>query len=148
MELHPINESALKNIDFLNRYKKLSNTYRDEDNCFDRYDNNKVIEVIESFGYETKYFKSEDFFMIKQQIQDYEFQFNLKFKYGACEFIWGVIRNSERLPLGGPWGAIIDLLDKTHRPLPLPLFSSYDTLKDILVEAFDLYEGFKDELLV
>lgn len=149
MELHPKLRPVFDKINFIKRYEELTKLYRDSDNRFEKYDNQKVKETIESFGYKTRYYRSENFFMIKEEKQDFEFQFNMKFKYAACELIWGLKKGEEHWNLGGPWGYIADLIAQVEEPLPLPLpiFTSYDDLKSILTEAFNLYEDFKKVLL-
>ena len=148
MELHQSLKPILKKIDFVEKYGFLSKEFGNKNTTFENYDNDKVMSIIENYGYAVKFKRSENVFKIVEKIDDFEFQFNIKLKYGICEFIWGLTKNGERLSLGGPWGLISRLISDNSNRYPLPCFSNYDELNIILGSAFEIYEDFKKELLL
>lgn len=136
---------VLERICFVNRFKSLSLRFNNFENRLIETDLITLKEIIESFGYKTKYNKSEDFFKLVEATPPYKVQFNISIKRGIVEFIWGVERNNERLKLGGSiCGAIEYLTNESFTSKPI--FSNYEDLKEILREAFAIYEDFKTEL--
>lgn len=148
MELHQSLRPVLKKIDFVKRYTQLSNEFGNKNDTFEQYDNDEIIKIIEECGYKAKYIRSENFFKIKEKSHDFEFQFNIRLKYGICEFIWGLTKNNDRWELGGPWGLISRLVMGNDSKYPLPCFSNYDNLRIILDQVFEIYEDFKSKLLL
>lgn len=145
MQLHDSLKPILEKINFLSRYKKLQEQFPYSDESFEDYSNHEVLRIIESFGYQVKYNKKENFFLIKESLNGYDFCFNISCKYGILELIWDIVKEGQRLTLGGPWGLIGDLLIDGDCNLKKPAFRNYDDLKEILHEAFSMYEDFKQE---
>jgi hypothetical protein len=148
MQLYPELKPVLEGIDFVNRYKAISEKYSfDSKESLEKYSIDEVIKIIESLGYTVKYVKSENFFKVLEKIPPYQFQFNIILKYGIVEFIWDVLRNGERLQLGGPWSLIKKLVTPDQDEIViLPVFRNYEDLKSILKEGFAMYEDFKSAL--
>lgn len=147
MELNSKIIPLLTDINFCERYKLLSNKnqYADNNNTIEQ---ETVLNLIKSFGYEAKFNKSESFYKIVQKQNEFKFQFNISLKYGNIELIWGVWHKENILEDAcGPWGVIYKLvLNSDERPL-MPKFRNYEDLAEILKEAFSIYEDFKIELL-
>jgi hypothetical protein len=147
MKIHPSLENALNKIDFVSRYKKLREEFPFSDESFAGYSNEMVHSIIADLGYDSQYNKKENFFGIKEKQQEFDFQFNLSFKAGVVELIWGVKRLSKQLTIGGPWRVICDLLLQKESGIKKPAFRNYEDLKQILTKAFRVYEDFKKELI-
>jgi len=147
MQLHPKLKPVLEHINFLSRYGALYERFSLTEGRFDTYSNDEVLKIFELLGYKFKYNKKENFFGLKEQIKDFEFQFNISCKYANVELIWGLTKNKERLTLGGPWGLIGDLLIGYNCNIKDPMFTSYDDLQAILKEALLIYEDFKKEVI-
>lgn len=145
MQLYPSLRPVLEKIDFLVRYRELRKRFPYTDESFEGYSNTEVLRIIESFGYQVKFNKRENFFGIKESLARYDFRFNINCKYGVVELIWDIVKGGERLTLGGPWGLICDLLIGDDCNIKKPAFRNYDDLKEILQEAFSMYEDFKRE---
>ncbi|WP_025694110.1 hypothetical protein [Paenibacillus durus] len=78
----------------------------------------------------------------------YKFQFNISLKYGLVEFIWAVWKNND-LQTGLPWGMLKQLLDgRDDEKVKKPVFRNYGDLKEILKDAFSMYDDFKRELVL
>lgn len=148
MQLSLSLKQVLEKIDFLDRYRELRNKFPYTDESLEDYSNHEVLKIIESFGYPVRFDKREDFYEIKESIDGFAFQFNICVKYGITELIWGLTKNGERLTLGGPWGLICDLLIGDDCNIKLPAFRDYEDLRQILKEAFAIYEDFKREVLI
>ncbi|MBA4493719.1 hypothetical protein ACFO25_04915 [Paenactinomyces guangxiensis] len=144
MQLPPEIRMALENIDFINRYKSMSAKY-DFDDEFE-YDNHEVLDMLNELGYHARFDKRENFFNIVEELPPCKFEFNISLKYSLLEFIWTVWKYGE-LQIGDPWGILKKLLDGSDESVRLPGFRNYNDLKEILKEAFLMYEDFKRELL-
>ena len=132
--------TIFEKIDFVNRYKDLCSKFDNTDDSFENYENTKVKEVMESFGYKNiRYYKGEDFFEVENndRLNSYNISLSISFKYGLCEIILS----------GAPLDAYLDLLNVDTGGLKLPAFRSYDELHEILSIAFGLYEDYKREMI-
>ena len=56
--LQPEIQSSLAKIDFIQRYKALSEKFSHRENTFENYENEKVIAVFESLGYKARFMKN------------------------------------------------------------------------------------------
>ena len=59
--LKPEIQASLTKIDFIKRYKALSEKFSDRENTFENYENEKAIEVFESLGYKARFMKKKLF---------------------------------------------------------------------------------------
>ncbi|OUB05273.1 hypothetical protein BK708_41710 [Bacillus thuringiensis serovar yunnanensis] len=146
--LKPEIQASLTKIDFIKRYKALSEKFFDRENTFESYENEKVIAVFESLGYKARFMKKENFFIVGEvKNKDfYTFRFNISLKYGLVEFIWSARYNGE-VRVGNSWDMFVKALSNGSERLPAVCFHSYDELKEIMKIAFEMYEDFKRELI-
>ncbi|MGU3471231.1 hypothetical protein ACLBWT_08785 [Paenibacillus sp. D51F] len=147
LQLKPEIRSALTNMDFIAKYRNLSAKYSfNSDESFEAYDNNEVLNLFAELGLKASFDKKEKFFKVVDEIDSSKFQFNISLKYGLVEFIWAVWKNNE-LQTGLPWGMLKQLLDdKDDDKINKPVFRNYNDLKEILEDAFAMYNEFKREL--
>lgn len=141
-------KEVLEKINFVERYKALSEKFSNSENTFENYENEKVFEVFETLGYKARYNKKADFFIVGEvkNKDSYAFRFNISLKYGVAELIWEAWHNDE-VRVGDPWDVFIRLLSNDMGKVPLLYFHSYDELKEIMKIAFEMYEDFKRELI-
>ncbi|SCC64820.1 Uncharacterized protein BCZB5J_05526 [Bacillus cereus] len=146
--LKPEIQASLAKIDFIKRYKALSEKFSDRENTFENYENEKVIAVFESLGYKARFMKKEKFFIVGEEMNKdfYTFRFNISLKYGLVEFIWSARYNGE-VRVGNSWDMFVKVLSNGSERLPAVCFHSYDELKEIMKIAFEMYEDFKRELI-
>ncbi|HDR7351992.1 hypothetical protein ABEX67_08440 [Bacillus wiedmannii] len=146
--LKPEIQASLAKIDFIKRYKALSEKFSDRENTFENYENEKVIAVFESLGYKARFMKKENFFIVGEEMNKdfYTFRFNISLKYGLVEFIWSARYNGE-VRVGNSWDMFVKVLSNGSERLPAVCFHSYDELKEIMKIAFEMYEDFKRELI-
>ncbi|MED2795734.1 hypothetical protein P4256_29460 [Bacillus wiedmannii] len=146
--LQPEIQSSLAKIDFIQRYKALSEKFSDRENTFENYENEKAIEIFESLGYKARFMKKENFFIVSEvKNKDfYTFRFNISLKYGLVEFIWSARYNGE-VRVGNSWDMFVKVLSNGSERFPAVCFHSYDELKEIMKIAFEMYEDFKQELI-
>lgn len=141
-----------KNIDFYNRYEKLSNDFSFE-KTFEDYSNDEVLKIIENLGYRVKYRKKDNFFQIVQKTDKYEFYFHICLKYGLAELITGAsdVISDEFLAGSVFMGMAKDMESFIGREregfISKPRFRNYEDLKEILKIAFGIYEDFKKEVI-
>jgi len=140
-------KTILINIDFVGRYKKLSESNQFADNTATLKSEN-TISLVKEMGYTIKYIKKDGFYKLLEEKDAFRFQFNISLKYGNVELIWGIWKNETPLDdVCGPFGVICKaILGTENRPL-MPKYRNYDDLKGILKEAFNIYEDFKEELI-
>lgn len=136
-------------MDFISKYRNLSAKYSfSSDESFEAYDNNEVLNLFAELGFKASFDKKEKFFKVVDEIDSCKFQFNISLKYGLVEFIWAVWKNNE-LQTGLPWGMLKQLLDdKDDDKINKPVFRNYNDLKEILDDAFAMYNEFKRELVL
>jgi len=136
---------VLNTINFTDRFINLSKDYNAfEDRLVDD-DFDIVQNIIQSFGYKFKFKKTENFFKLVETVNPYKIQFNVVIQRGNIEFIWGIEKNAERLKMGGSiCGAIGFLTEQNFTSKPI--YRNYEDLREILKEAFSIYEDFKMEL--
>ncbi|AEV68229.1 hypothetical protein [Acetivibrio clariflavus] len=147
MELKPDIKIALEKINFLERYKSLSTKYAfDTTECFKSYENSEVLNIFSELGYKATFNKSENFFKVVEKTPPYKFQFNISLKYGIAELIWAVWKDKIYYG-GGVWIMMKKLLGDNDENIKYPRFRNYTDLKEILAEAFAIYEDFKREFL-
>ncbi|MEW4203783.1 hypothetical protein Q0O28_12750 [Bacillus thuringiensis] len=141
-------KEVLEKINFVERYKALSEKFSNSENTFENYENEKVFEVFETLGYKARYNKKADFFIVGEvkNKDSYAFRFNISLKYGVAELIWEAWHNDE-VKAGDPWDVFIRLLSNDMGKVPMLYFHSYDELKEIMKIAFEMYEDFKRELI-
>ena len=60
--------------------------------------------------------------------------------------IWTAI-NKEEVRAGDLWDMFLRLLSNDIEKVPTIFFHSYDELKEIMEIVFEMYEGFKRELI-
>jgi len=148
MQLNTELKPALKNINFEERYKNLSEMYPYADQSFEKYSNEKVLLIFESLEHSFKFNKRENFFGYREKVEDYDFAFNISLKYGLTELIWSIHKNGKLMTLGGPWAVIIRLLnDGKKSNIKKPSFRNYEDLRLILKDSFEIFEDFKSEVL-
>ncbi|PET28783.1 hypothetical protein [Bacillus cereus] len=137
-------KEVLEKINFVERYKALSEKFSNSENTFENYENEKVFEVFETLGYKARFNKKADFFIVGEvkNKDSYAFRFNISLKYGVAELIWEAWHNDE-VRVGDPWDVFIRLLSNDMGKVPMLYFHSYDELKEIMKIAFEMYEDFK-----
>ncbi|QAA34639.1 hypothetical protein [Clostridium manihotivorum] len=146
MLFKPEVREALFKIDFVKRAKELTQNYSfDRENSFECYDNDNVKSIFDELDYKVKYYKKEKFFKVAEKIKDKKIQFNICLKYGYVEMGWYLFRDNKYYN-GSVWSMMKESLEDDGENLKDPCFHNYEELKEILKEAFLMYEDFKKEL--
>ncbi|MFT0602114.1 hypothetical protein CQZ91_05805 [Bacillus cereus] len=151
LKLKPEIETALKKIDFVNRYTELSSFSRENYDAEEIIPNPNIEEIqqiLEKLGYKSVYDKKEKFFKVGELGDKKEnlFYFHIGIKVNVLDFTWVVYHNDE-LRLGSPWSLYSRLLISPDTRIKPVLFSDYDSLEKILKIALGMYEDFKQELI-
>ena len=151
-EMKPEIKTVLEKIEFVNRYKVLSEQFRgnptDINDRLENYDIEKVNEIFTKLGYDVAFDNKEKFFKVGvvDNSPNYTIWFNIILEYGMTEFIWVVYHNNE-VRLGSPWSVYSRLLIEPSERIKKPVYRSYEELEEILKEAFLMYEDFKFNLI-
>ena len=145
-------EQALQAINFVERYKQLSNYYSKdrtpEGQELDYFDGDFLIEIINSLGYEVKFNKREYFFSLKKEKNgEFEFGFKFSMEYGMVELIWDLKESNKKVLLGTNLFTIIRLLTSPDNKIMDPVISDYIDFRDVMKIAFEMYDDFKQEFL-
>ncbi|KXT70276.1 hypothetical protein SGODD07_01572 [Streptococcus gordonii] len=142
---------ALKAINFVERYEKLSDYYSQERTPegeeLDYFDGDFLMEIVELLGYKVKYDKREHFFHIDlETVGNFRFGFHFTFERGRLELIW-VIYEGDKAILGSPFASYAKWLISRDYIILKPVISSYDDFEDVMKTAFEMYEDFKQAFL-
>ncbi len=141
---------VLENIDFLNKYGKLSKKYDnvrtpDRDRLL-RPDGIEVCDIFEDMGYDLKFSKGVDkFAYFDEQHGDYDFSFRFNLSYGTVETIF-VISEKDKMLVRTHLGFLSKCLG-LETPIRKPIFSNYDDLKEIFKTLVGIYLDCKEELI-
>jgi len=144
-DLNPI----LKQIDFVNRYRTICESYNDFDNGL-RGDKKDLYEKsIIKLGYIPKYNSKEEFFEIAEEIGEYGFSFLLTLKDGIIEPILQIKKGNEYFLPSGRWDFIPQKMgvDFDRKKFNLPKYTNIEELEDILKLLFSIYEDIKTAAL-
>ena len=151
LEMKPEIKKVLEKVEFVQRYKVLSEQFRgnpnDINDRLENYDIEKVNEVFKKLGCDAAFDNKENFFKIGvlDNSPNYMIWFNIILEYGMTEFIWVVYHNNE-VRLGSPWSVYSRLLIDPSERIKKPVYRSYEELEEILKGALLIYEDFKYEL--
>ena len=142
---------ALKAINFVERYEKLSKYYNEERTPkgqeLDYFDGDFLMEIVESLGYKVQYDKRERFFHIAlQQVDNFRFGFHFAFERGRLELIW-VIYEGDKAIMGSPFASYAKWLISRDYIILDPVISDYVDFRDVMKMAFEMYEDFKQAFL-
>ena len=148
----PINRELFERINFARRFEALSRQHpiRPDLDLLMILDFDLTKEILESFGYKIRYFRSERFFRAEEKRDGYTFGFNIALDYGSAELIWDTECNRKLVrEVSDVWMGLYELLMNVPREqVPLyPFFGDYDELEAVLRESFSLWEDFKREFL-
>ena len=139
----------LQKINFEKRYLEIRNKYSDFENSIDSKSISDIDLLLNQMEVKFKYSKKECFFKIEDKSNLITIGFNIIPYTGALQFVWSVKQNEQMLELSwGIWESILEeMLNKSFEIRPRPYYSNYQELKEILTEAFAIYEDFKTEVL-
>ena len=148
----PINRELFERINFARRFEALSRQHpiRPDLDLLMILDFDLTKEILESFGYKIRYFRSERFFRAEEKRDGYTFGFNIALDYGSAELIWDTECNKKLVrEVSDVWMGLYELLmNVPWEQVPLyPFFGDYDELEAVLRESFSLWEDFKREFL-
>jgi len=128
-------EQALQVINFVERYKELSDKF-----SLDRTPKEKrlniitgelIFDVFEDLGYRAKFDGREKFFYIEPIKENgYTFGFHISIFKGLVELIWSVR----------------ELISPDYRIMD-PVIANYDDFENVMKIAFEMYEDFKQAFM-
>ncbi len=147
--------SVYNNINYYSRYKDLSEKYFTEEERLEKIDKKIVLNILSDLGYTGKYNSRESFFQIQEDFRNKKFYFNINLKYGLVELIFGLlddIDEEKNQIIGGTACGVCELIEinkgqESNEYIKDPRFRTYEELKEILKEAFSLYEDLKKEVV-
>ena len=144
-------KQALIDINFVERYEKLSTYYSQKRTPkgqeLDYFDGDFLMEIVELLGYKVQYDKQERFFHIAlEEIGHFRFGFHFAFERGRLELIW-VIYEGNKAIMGSPFASYAKWLISRDYIILDPVISDYVDFRDVMKIAFDMYEDFKQAFL-
>ena len=152
MQLDSRVEQALQAINFVERYKELSDKFSldrtPKDKRLNIITGELVFDVFEDLGYRAKFDGREKFFYIELFKENgYTFGFHISIFKGLVELIW-IVRDSQNKVILGP--PLIEFSRRLITPdyrIMDPVISNYDDLENVMKIAFEMYEDFKQAFL-
>ena len=144
-------KQALIDINFVERYEKLSTYYSQKRTPkgqeLDYFDGDFLMEIVKLLGYKVQYDKQERFFHIAlEEIGHFRFGFHFAFERGRLELIW-VIYEGNKAIMGSPFASYAKWLISRDYIILDPVISDYVDFRDVMKIAFDMYEDFKQAFL-
>jgi len=144
-------KQALIDINFVERYEKLSTYYSQKRTPkgqeLDYFDGDFLMEIVELLGYKVQYDKRERFFHIDlEEIGRFRFGFHFAFESGRLELIW-VVYEGDKAIMGSPFASYAKWLISRDYIILDPVISDYVDFRDVMKIAFDMYEDFKQAFL-
>ena len=152
VDITKLDQELFDKINFVTRYEEITKRYPVEpkDDLLTILDFDLTKEILESFGYKVRYFRSEDFFRISEKREGYDFFFHFIFRWGRAELVWAVFQQKQLIrDVSDTWKIAYRKLagcewEDTPR---YPCFHDYDEMEEMLKECFELWEDFKREFL-
>lgn len=144
-------QEALENIDFIQRYQNLSDTYNDTKTPTNerlRYiDGEIIMDSINKLGYDVEFEPKEKFFKIHEINQgDYTFGCHIILYNGMVDLVW-IVKEKDNLLLGLPLSEYSRLIINPQYRIKKPVFGTYEDLDGILRANFEMFESFKRALI-
>ena len=145
-------EQALQAINFVERYKELSDKF-----SLDRTPKEKrlniitgelIFDVFEDLGYRAKFDGREKFFYIEPIKENgYTFGFHISIFKGLVELIWSVRDSQNKVILGTPLMEFSRRLISPDYRIMDTVIANYDDFEDVMKIAFEMYEDFKQAFI-
>ena len=150
--INDLDQELFDKIHFTERFAEISRRYPVEpkDDLLTILDFDLTKEILESFGYKVRYFRSEDFFRISEKREGYDFFFHVSFDNGHTELVWAVFQQKQLIrDVSDTWTIAYRKLAgcKWEDTPRYPCFHDYDEMEEMLKECFELWEDFKREFL-
>jgi hypothetical protein len=147
IELDSKIKEALTKLDFVGRYRTLSDNFNSEriplNNRLIYIDGEEIMEMIRKLGYSPQFDTKEKFYKIREeQVENYTIGMHVILRDGMVDLVW-VVKENGKLLLGAPWGTYSRRLVDSSCRIKKPVFGSYEDLDEILKTAFSMYEDFK-----
>lgn len=142
---------ALNKVDFVKRYKSLSEKYNEGnyDLLLNKIDKKVVLKILKDLGYEFTYSATSKDFIYKEAKDDLSFQLNLNFKNGICSQFIGVYYKGNYVEYASPNWAFIyrHLLQDMNAPVTSAKVMSYEELTEVSKIILQIFSDFKSEFL-
>ena len=124
-------------------YKTITQNYGNKEETLEKPDRKKIQEIIEKNGYICHYDSRERFYKVVLIDGEYKIGYNILLKYGVIELVFFIFKNGKCID-GGPVSWMF--LNEEGRPMyPLPGFSTYEELEEILLPMFEVIKTFEPE---
>lgn len=152
MKLDSRVEQALQAINFVERYKELSDKFSldrtPKDKRLNIITGELVFDVFENLGYRAKFDGREKFFYIEPfKENDYTFGFHISIFKGLVELIWIVKDSQNKVILGTPLMEFSRRLIFPDYKIMDPVIANYDDFENVMKVAFGMYEDFKQAFM-
>lgn len=152
IELNPKIKQVLQDINFVERYERLSNSYNDKRTPLKErlrfIDGEIIMDSLLQLGYEVDFDSKEKYFKLKEgQIKNYTFTANIILENGMVDLVW-IVKENGNLILGLPIGEYSRLIISPSYRIKKPIFGTYEDLDEILRCSFQLFEDFKQILVI
>ena len=152
MKLDSRVEQALQAINFVERYKELSDKFSLDRTPKEKHLNiitgELIFDVFEDLGYRAKFDGREKFFYIEPIKENgYTFGFHISIFKGLVELIWIVRDSQNKVILGTPLIEFSRRLISPDYRIMDPVMSNYDDFENVMKIAFEMYEDFKQAFL-
>lgn len=143
--LQPAIEDTLNEVNFIDRYRKISQEFAEFDGSF-QYSSEELLLSLRELGIEAKQFPGEQYFSVFEPTGDFQCRIGLTIKENIIEFDITIRSEEQGVNSGGSWGLIVQLMTNWEENIKTPGFRNRDELQSVLKEAVALYVDVKNHL--
>ena len=106
--LQPLVEQSLIDIDFINRYRAISDEFSIKDESY-KYEKSDVVNLLKELGVVVNLYEGDQYFADFETVDDYQFRFGLTIKFNIIEFDLTVKNEPLSIKSGGSWGLLFSM---------------------------------------
>lgn len=139
-------KDILSSCNFERKYIKLYEENKELKNDI-LLNNQDFLEVFEEIGFKVKYYKKENFFEHKTNIEDFLFQLNIAFSKTKIEFILFIENKHLKFKDGGPFGLLAKKMNKKLKAFHKISYSNKTDLISNLKTGINIFNDVVKETL-
>ena len=149
-KIEKIYYESFKNIDFINKYKKIMDTHNHSlEDILSRMDKSIIKKTFKEIGYDFKISSPGQFYVMFETVSNVSFKISFQISGGIIATYIHIYVGDNYIDIdNNKLGFLYRyLLNSMNLQINNPTFLDYFELKIILSDVLDIYEDFKKEFL-
>jgi len=142
-------EAIFSKVDFINRYKKISESNQRDCGMPYQVKKKELIELFQKCGFnDIKYFSEDKYYQVEyiNISNDLSVSLNFYLRWEEVDFVLDIHSAKEVIKINGPFGYVAQKLGERNF-IRRPCFCSKDELYSIIADCISLYKDLKSNLL-